>query len=72
MQRQGKNRFGSLLTKPVLFLTLYGDSRHPPKARQGFWRMQAWLVTRTPGSGAPFALFFSKKDRKYVEKYQKL
>jgi len=24
------------------------------------------------GSGAPFALFFSKKDRKYVEKYQKM
>ena len=47
MQRQGKNRFGSLLTKPVLFLTLYGDSRHPTKARQGFWRMQAWLVTRS-------------------------
>mgnify|MGYP004665419965 FL=1 len=32
----------------------------------------AWLVTRTPGSGAPFALFFSEKDRKYVEKYQKM
>jgi hypothetical protein len=45
----------------VVFLTLYGDSRHPPKARQGFWRMLAWLVTRTPVSGTPFALFFSKK-----------
>ena len=45
----------------VVFLPLYGDSRHPPKARQGFRRMQAWLVTRTPGSGVPFALFFSKK-----------
>ena len=48
----------------VVFLPLYGDSRHPPKARQGFWWMQAWLVTHTPGSGAPFALsffFFEKK-----------
>ena len=46
-------------------MTLYGDSRHPTKARQGFWRMQAWLVTRTPGSGAPFALsfcFFKKRQ----------
>lgn len=34
--------------------------------------MLAWLVTRTPVSGTPFALFFSKKDRKYVEKYQKI
>ena len=45
----------------VVFLTLYGDSRHPTKARQGFWRMLAWLVTRTPVSGTPFALFFSEK-----------
>lgn len=71
MQRQGKNRFGSLLTKPVLFLTLYGDSRHPTKARQGFWRMQAWLVTLSPGSGAPFALFFSEKRQKTCRKISK-
>jgi len=57
----------------VVFLTLYGDSRHPPKARQGFWRMQAWLVTRTPGSGMPFALaILFQKDRKYIEKCRKM
>ncbi|WP_418962738.1 hypothetical protein [Waltera sp.] len=54
-------------------MTLYGDSRHPPKARQGFWRMQAWLVTRTPGSGMPFALaILFQKDRKYIEKCRKM
>lgn len=34
----------SLLNKWGVFLDCYGDSRHPTKARQGFWRMQAWLV----------------------------
>lgn len=72
MQRQGKNRFGSLLTKPVLFFACYGDSRHPPKARQGFWRMQAWLVTQPWQRRALRPFLFLKKDRKYVEKYQKL
>ena len=54
----------------VVFLPLYGDSRHPPKARQGFWWMQAWLVTHTPGSGAPFALsffFFEKRQIIYIK-----
>lgn len=48
-------------------MTLYGDSRHPPKARQGFWRMLAWLVTRTPVSGTPFALaiLFQKRQKIY-------
>jgi hypothetical protein len=73
MQRQGKNRFGSLLTKPVLFLPLYGDSRHPPKARQGFWRMLAWLVTLSTVAARSLPLPFSlKKDRKYIEKCRKL
>ena len=36
----------SLLNKWGVFLDCYGDSRHPTKARQGFWRMQAWLVTQ--------------------------
>lgn len=63
MQRQGKNRFGSLLTKPVLFLTLYGDSRHPTKARQGFWRMQAWLVTLPSAASRPLPFSFSKRQK---------
>jgi hypothetical protein len=45
----------------VVFLTLYGDSRHPPKARQGFWRMQAWLVTLSPAAARPLPLPFLKK-----------
>ena len=49
MQRQGKNRFGSLLTKPVLFLARY----------------------TSPGSGAPFALFFSGKRQKTCRKISK-
>lgn len=70
MQRQGKNRFGSLLTKPVLFLPLYGDSRHPTKARQGFWRMQAWLVTLSPAAvrPLPFAFLFQKRQIIYRKK----
>ena len=56
----------------VVFLPLYGDSRHPPKARQGFWRMQAWLVTLSPAAARPLPFSFLKKDRKYVEKYQKI
>lgn len=71
MQRQGKNRFGSLLTKPVLFLTLYGDSRHPPKARQGFWRMQAWLVTLPPAAARPLPFSFLKKRQKTYRKISK-
>ena len=51
-------------------MTLYGDSRHPPKARQGFWRMLAWLVTRTPGSGTPFALAIPFRKRQKI--YRKL
>ena len=49
----------------VVFLPLYGDSRHPPKARQGFWRMQAWLVTQPWQRRAlrPFLfLFFEKRQ----------
>jgi len=68
MQRQGKNRFGSLLTKPVLFLPLYGDSRHPTKARQGFWRMQAWLVTLSPAAVRPLPLPFSSKKTDNIQK----
>jgi hypothetical protein len=57
----------------VVFLTLYGDSRHSPKARQGFWRMLAWLVTLTPVSGTPFVLaILFQKDRKYIEKCRKM
>lgn len=49
------------------FLTLYGDSRHPTKARQGFWRMQAWLVTRSRQRRAlcPF-LFLPPKKRQII------
>ena len=72
MQRQGKNRFGSLLTKPVLFLTLYGDSRHPTKARQGFWRMQAWLVTLSPAAARPLPLPFSSKRQIIYRKLSKI
>ena len=70
MQRQGKNRFGSLLTKPVLFLPLYGDSRHPPKARQGFWRMLAWLVTLSTVAARSLPLPFSLKKRQKI--YRKM
>ena len=45
----------------VVFLPLYGDSRHPTKARQGFWRMQAWLVTLSPATARPLPLPFSSK-----------
>ena len=57
----------------VVFLTLYGDRRHPPKARQGFWRMLAWLVTLSTVAARSLPLPFSlKKDRKYIEKCRKL
>ena len=51
------------LLAPVLFLACYGDSRHPTKARQGFWRMQAWLVTRSRQRRAlcPFLFLPQKK-----------
>ncbi|MCI6516434.1 MAG: hypothetical protein MR442_04450 [Lachnospiraceae bacterium] len=42
-------------------MTLYGDSRHPTKARQGFWRMQAWLVTLSPAAARPF--LFQKRQK---------
>ena len=54
----------------VVFLPLYGDSRHPPKARQGFWRMLAWLVTLSPAAARPLPLPFSFKKRQKI--YRKL
>ena len=44
-------------------MTLYGDSRHPPKARQGFWRMQAWLVTLPSAASRPLPFSFSKRQK---------
>ena len=54
----------------VVFLTLYGDSRHPTKARQGFWRMQAWLVTRSRQRRAlcPFLFLPPKRQIIYRKK----
>lgn len=50
-------------------MTLYGDSRHPTKARQGFWRMQAWLVTLSPAAARPLPLpFFEKRQIIYGKK----
>ena len=50
-------------------MTLYGDSRHPPKARQGFWRMLAWLVTLSPAAARPLPLpFFEKRQIIYEKK----
>ena len=40
------------------FLTLYGDSRHPTKARQGFLADAGMACYTFPGSGAPFSLAF--------------
>lgn len=51
-------------------MTLYGDSRHPPKARQGFWRMQAWLVTLPSAAARPLP-FFSEKRQKICRKISK-
>ena len=47
----------------VVFLPLYGDSRHPPKARQGFWRMQAWLVTLSSVAARPLPFSFQKRQK---------
>lgn len=50
----------------VVFLTLYGDSRHPTKARQGFWRMQAWLVTRSRQRRALCPFLFLPQKRQII------
>lgn len=50
----------------VVFLPLYGDSRHPPKARQGFWRMQAWLVTLSPAAARPLPFSFSFFEKRQI------
>jgi len=55
----------------VVFLTLYGDSRHPTKARQDFWRMQAWLVTLSPAAARPFPFSFPKKTENMSENIKK-
>ena len=52
-------------------MTLYGDSRHPPKARQGFWRMLAWLVTLSPAAARPLPFSFLKKRQKTYRKISK-
>lgn len=58
-------------------MTLYGDSRHPPKARQGFWRMLAWLVTLYPAAARPLPCSFPKRQKicrkisKIVKIYQR-
>lgn len=50
-------------------MTLYGDSRHPPKARQGFWRMLAWLVTLSTVAARSLPLpFFEKRQIIYGKK----
>ena len=50
----------------VVFLPLYGDSRHPPKARQGFWRMQAWLVTLSLAAARPSPFSFSFFEKRQI------
>ena len=41
----------------------------PTKARQGFWRMQAWLVTLSPAAARPLPLpFFEKRQIIYEKK----
>lgn len=55
----------------VVFLPLYGDSRHPTKARQGFWRMQAWLVTLPLAAARPLPFSFLKKTENMSKNIKK-